>query len=279
MSGDHHLGALLSAYVDDQLSPTDAERVEAHLAVCADCAAAVQEIREVRGFLAAPPIAVPSETLLTQLSRIEDVHKLGQVESEARKRNWSTRVLIASFGLVACLALLTILGTYDLPDVNSNVAQRAQNSLMQPAFTPELRAISTAQDPGSRLESGLGRLANQSVDFEVLALNRDSDRDEYEAVVTINSAHAVLRERRGKLPAGERALGEVVEVAGFEVQVISDSPWTAVWQREDRVVSVAADAPHDTIALIIESFPPAPVDDGIGARLMRGVHKISQVFG
>lgn len=279
MTRDYHLGALLSAYVDDQLSATDAERVEGHLAVCADCAATVQEIRQVRGFLAAPPIAVPSKTLLSQLSRIEEVHQSADGETEARKRNWSTRVLIASFGLVASLAFLTILGTYDLPDVSSNVAQRAQNSLMQPALTPQLRAVAISQETGSHLEAGLGRLANQSIDFEILALNQDSDRDEYEAVLNINSAHAVLRERRGKLRAGDRALGDLVEISGFEVQVISASPWTAVWQRGDRVVSVAADAPHDTIALIIESFPPAPVDDGIPARLMRGMHKIGQVFG
>lgn len=278
--GEHHLSSMLSAYVDGQLTAAEAERVEGHLAVCAECAAAVEEISDVRGMLATPPIIAPSESLLAQLSLIEDAQSAGLGEETNAKQKWPTRLLVAAFGVAASMALLAVLGTYDLPDVSGNVAQRAQNSLLN-THTSSPRFMASANDADSEpaLEPELRSLAARTASLEIIAVTRDFDRDEVEVILTLDAAQAVVRERRGKLPVGDQALGRIAEIAGYEVQVLEQAPWTALWQRGDRVISVAADAPHDTIALIIESFPPAPVDEGIGARVMRGVHKVGQVIG
>lgn len=280
--GDHHLATLLSAYVDSQLGFADVERVEAHLAVCAECAEAVEEIAQVRGALATPPIVDPSEKLLARLALIEQ-REVGVDSADGAittARKWPARVVVAAFGLAASLALLAVLGTYDLPDVSGNVAKRAQSSLLnQSVRGPQFMAAAYGIDEAGTLEPDLRALANRTADLELIAINREVERDEIEAVMRLDEAQVVVRDRRGKLPSGDDALGATVEVSGYEVQVVSQSPWTAVWQRGDRVISVAADAPHDTIALIIESFPPVPVDDGIGARVLRGVHKVGQVIG
>src|SRR5690625_4827194 len=83
--GEHHLSSMLSAYVDGQLTAAEAERVEGHLAVCAECAAAVEEISDVRGMLATPPIIAPSESLLAQLSLIEDAQSAGLGEERSEE--------------------------------------------------------------------------------------------------------------------------------------------------------------------------------------------------
>jgi len=276
--GEHHLSSMLSAYVDGQLSAAKAERVEGHLAVCGECAAAVEEISAVRKMLATPPIIAPSEWLLAQLSLIEDAQSAGMAEERDGKQKWPTRLLIAAFGVAASMALLAVLGTYDLPDVSGNVAQRAQNSLLN-THASRFMASTNVADSDPALEPELRSLAARTASLEIIAVTRDFDRDEVEVILTLDAAQAVVRERRGKLPVGDQALGRKAEIAGYEVQVLEQAPWTALWQRGDRVISVAADAPHDTIALIIESFPPAPVDEGIGARVMRGVHKVGQVIG
>lgn len=278
--GEHHLSSMLSAYVDGQLTAAEAERVEGHLAVCAECAAAVEEISDVRGMLATPPIIAPSESLLAQLSLIEDAQSAGLGEETNAKQKWPTRLLVAAFGVAASMALLAVLGTYDLPDVSGNVAQRAQNSLLNThTSSPRFMASANVADSEPALEPELRSLAARTASLEIIAVTRDFDRDEVEVILTLDAAQAVVRERRGKLPVGDQALGRIAEISGYEVQVLEQAPWTALWQRGDRVISVAADAPHDTIALIIESFPPAPVDEGIGARVMRGVHKVGQVIG
>jgi len=275
-----HLGALLSAYVDEQLVAADAERVESHLAVCGQCAAAVLEIREVRGLLATPPIVTPSPALLNQLAAIEEAQALQQDRAPEKKQTWTGRVLVMAFGLAASIALLAVVGSYDLPDVSENVAQRAQSSLLgQRSTTPRIMAAVNSAESESKLEPELRRLEERTADLAILSIAPDPARDETEAILTVDASQVVVRERRGKLPLGDSAFGKPVQIAGYEVQVIEQAPFTAVWQRGDQVISVAADAPHDTIALIIESFPPAPVDEGIGARVMRGVHKVRQVIG
>lgn len=277
--GDQHLGALLSAYVDKQLSEADADRVEVHLSVCEECAEAVEAIREVRGILATPPIIAPSSSLVDSLWLIQESQKAAQPDETPTRRKWPARILTTAFGLGASIALLALLGMHDLSDVSEREPQRAQSSLLnQQGGIPNLRAA-TYTESETALEPELRDLAQRTAALEVMSVRRDAARDEVEAIITMDdSGQAVVRERRGTLPTGDRAFGRPIEVSGYEVQLVEQAPWTAVWQRGDCVISVAADAPHDAIALIIESFPPAPVDDGIGARIWRGVLKIGQVI-
>lgn len=276
--GDNHLSTLLSAYVDLQLNEVDTNCVEGHLLVCQECASAVEEIRRVRGILAAPPIIDPSEKLIEKLALIERIDV--STETGPTVRIWPRRALVAALGIAASLVLLTVVGTYELPRVSGNVAQRAQNSLLDNrARVANFMVATNGETSAPDLAPQLRSLSNANSDLEVLSVQREDERDEYEVIMRMETSQIVVRDRRGRLPAGDAAPGRKTQISGHEVQVISDAPWTAVWQRGERVVSVAADAPYDTIALVIDSIPPEPLDEGISARVMRGVHQIGQVIG
>lgn len=276
--GDKHLSSLLSAYVDNQLSDADADCVEGHLLVCEECASAVAEIRRIRGILATPPIVDPSSRLLEKLSLIDEASTADA--SQPRSAKWSNKLFIAAVGLAASLVALSVLGTYDLPNVSGNVAQRAQNSLLDNRSRAANFLVASAElAQTGDLEPQLRNLANSHVDLEILAVNREQERDEFEVIMRMQASDVVVRERRGKLPMGDSAPGTATQVSGYEVQVISEAPWTAVWQRGESVVSVAADAPYDTIERVIEAIPPEPLDEGISARVVRGVQQIGHVIG
>src|SRR5690625_7379057 len=118
-------------------------------------------------------------------------------------------------------------------------------------------ASANVADSEPALEPELRSLAARTASLEIIAVTRDFDRAEVEVILTLDAAQAVVRERRGKLPVGDQALGRIAEIAGYEGQVLEQAPWTARWQRGERGRSVACDAPHDTLACIIESVPTA----------------------
>ncbi|HUQ16829.1 MAG TPA: zf-HC2 domain-containing protein [Candidatus Saccharimonadales bacterium] len=59
----------LSAYADESSAPERTAELTAHLAGCARCARRVDELRAVRGLVAAAPAPRPSRSLLPRLSR------------------------------------------------------------------------------------------------------------------------------------------------------------------------------------------------------------------
>jgi anti-sigma factor RsiW len=66
-----HVLDQLAAYDDGQLEPSEAARVDAHLAACAPCAAALADARHARGLLEAlPPAAMPVEDVARLRARL-----------------------------------------------------------------------------------------------------------------------------------------------------------------------------------------------------------------
>lgn len=59
MPADGHAAELLSALVDGELVPADAEAVQAHVVACADCAAELASVREARAAVRTLPAVEP----------------------------------------------------------------------------------------------------------------------------------------------------------------------------------------------------------------------------
>jgi hypothetical protein len=95
VTGEHIDEGTAHAWLDDQLPPDDAARIESHIATCAECAAVVAE---ARGFMAA------SSRILTALDGVPS-----QVvpRSRARARIWQVRaaaaVIVVAVGVAAVL--------------------------------------------------------------------------------------------------------------------------------------------------------------------------------
>lgn len=96
MNGEHLDEGVVHAWLDGQLSATDAARIESHIAGCADCAAMVAE---ARGFVAA------SSRILTGL---DGVPARVVPRSRSRARIWQVRaaaaMIVVALGAAAVLS-------------------------------------------------------------------------------------------------------------------------------------------------------------------------------
>jgi len=73
-----HLGELLSAHLDGELTADETARVEQHLADCAECAAELEATRTVRGRLRGAPAVDPPFGFLERLSRPAGARRAGR---------------------------------------------------------------------------------------------------------------------------------------------------------------------------------------------------------
>ncbi|WP_051966696.1 zf-HC2 domain-containing protein [Kitasatospora mediocidica] len=67
---EHHLGERLTAYLDGELGHDARERVQAHLATCAQCLAEADEGRSVKQLLTATEVVGPSALLMSRLMAV-----------------------------------------------------------------------------------------------------------------------------------------------------------------------------------------------------------------
>ncbi len=67
---EHHLGERLTAYLDGELGHDARERVQAHLATCAQCLAEADEARGVKQLLTRTEVAGPSALLMSRLMAV-----------------------------------------------------------------------------------------------------------------------------------------------------------------------------------------------------------------
>ncbi|MFJ5232613.1 anti-sigma factor family protein [Kitasatospora sp. NPDC088391] len=67
---ENHLGDRLTAYLDGELGHDARERVQAHLATCADCLAEAEEARAVKRTLSGSALPGPSAALMARLMAV-----------------------------------------------------------------------------------------------------------------------------------------------------------------------------------------------------------------
>src|SRR3989449_1138666 len=104
-----HMEATLNEYVDGTLATRDRASVEAHLAGCAGCRAAVAELRSLSAAAASLPRSIePSRDLWGDIAR-----RLGKRERRNGKRFWRQRAF-SRRALAAAALLVIALGLYRL---------------------------------------------------------------------------------------------------------------------------------------------------------------------
>ncbi len=93
-AGRHeHIERLLSAYLDDELTQAEAQRVEVHLEACEPCRTALRELREIQQLTAGIEFRRPPEAVLEAIERRLSV----------RAARWSGWALVM-IGLAAWIA-------------------------------------------------------------------------------------------------------------------------------------------------------------------------------
>ncbi|MCI0439971.1 MAG: zf-HC2 domain-containing protein [Chloroflexi bacterium] len=120
------LRGLLSAYIDDETTELEASRVEAHLAVCAECRAELESLRDTVSLLRSfPEYELPRSFVLTQAP--------APVRAAAPKVVWTAR-LATSFAGILLLAL--VLGDAFGIVTQSSTGVDEQQRLAAPAGPP-----------------------------------------------------------------------------------------------------------------------------------------------
>jgi hypothetical protein len=109
----------LSAYLDGELSPAERDALEQHLPACAQCQAALVELRQVRGLLRALPApALPRAFLLPEEGAVpEPMHRPQPAAPSPRRRPQAphsrnlARAAQWAGSLAAAVGLLIVLGS------------------------------------------------------------------------------------------------------------------------------------------------------------------------
>jgi anti-sigma factor RsiW len=100
---DEEKQAILHAYLDGQLSPTEAQAVQAHLETCETCAAALSALRQVDEALATMPV-LPEPPGLT--ARI--MARVASPTMPAFRLRWEDAVVSAALAWAAAATLLVL---------------------------------------------------------------------------------------------------------------------------------------------------------------------------
>ncbi|MFN3324386.1 MAG: zf-HC2 domain-containing protein [Bryobacteraceae bacterium] len=95
---------MLSAYLDDELTQADSQRVRLHVEDCPECAATLQQMRELRELTAAVAFAEPPQERMDRIERTLSVRA-------PRRTGW----LLILGGLTAWLAYAAVLAWGNWP--------------------------------------------------------------------------------------------------------------------------------------------------------------------
>jgi anti-sigma factor RsiW len=132
-----HVGELLSAYLDGELSHPEHREVHEHLAACDDCRAELADLDAARSAVRALPLLDPPVAL--------DVPSLG---AHRRSRARRAAAAIAAAAAVLVLGVLVVRDDSREPpvDIVSVVEQHTARANVQPGM-PSLRAVSVVDQP------------------------------------------------------------------------------------------------------------------------------------
>jgi anti-sigma factor RsiW len=154
-----HVSELLSPYVDGQVSPEERQRVEAHLASCAECAAELADLRALKAALSRlPQRAVPRSFAIGPRA-------LRPAALSGAVGGW-VRALSSVAAAVVVVALGVSLAIQGLPRQSSVAApaqaEGAQARDTQAAAPAQPRAATGAAQAPSRQATGLQGQAPQA---------------------------------------------------------------------------------------------------------------------
>lgn len=135
-SADHIGDDLLSAFVDDQVTPQDRALVQAHLRTCALCQQRLDELRAVVDLLRAlPDVPTPRDFTLGPRA-------VADPPNVVRLRRWYAATRVAAGSLAAVFVLLTAGVLY----VDSRPTHLASTAASQPR--PQVALVATSGQSG-----------------------------------------------------------------------------------------------------------------------------------
>jgi len=171
---DEHLGERLSAYVDGALDGEALTAAEAHLGDCAECRAAVQDLRRVVGLARALDDRLPERDLWPGIAeRIGSVHVADVVPLVRRRRLVFSIPQLAAAGIALSAVSAGLAGTAvhllgsrtpsvaQLPPAAALPRHVAATAAPYDAAIQELEAILTARR--AELDSGTVRTVEASL--------------------------------------------------------------------------------------------------------------------
>lgn len=135
----------LSEYLDEVLSPSDTQRVAAHLSTCKACRSQLDDLRVTKGVLAIEPVPMPSEGFWERMHADVRSHSASVPAPRGAARPWQEwfglkrpipRALAAAV-VLAVLVLATVFMRPGAPpaapdDVDDYIAQHAEHSAAYP---------------------------------------------------------------------------------------------------------------------------------------------------
>jgi len=268
-----HLGYLLTALADGQLSPATTEKVLEHVASCRPCAAELAAERRARRMVAEASCAAVPADLAARLRTIGEQPAPNEpvgVEAHPHRR---LAALTAVGSLVGVSALATALfvvgGPRDAAPAFTDSAALATLGLV--ADAPRVSSASAATATAAFVTTG-APTATELPDGVFTVTAQRPLADERGSVVELagRGGHVVLATQPGRLDARSVAHLEPVDHSGAALYVLTTEPFHAVWQSGDHVVELVTDLPSRQVGELVAHFPADEYDVGPLARLARG---------
>lgn len=255
-----HLGPLVSAYVDGQLPPAEAERAGDHVAVCPECQAQVlAEGAGRRAARQARPVRA-GEDLTQRLLALEDAAASNYLPDEAADTGRARRApglkvmtgALASVGLIA-VALFALGGTQREVDLPALVAQDPGA-----VTTPDRAAGGDTELSATVLDwmADTGWAAPQRLPAGMSVQQVTSSAEQQDTVRLGLSGHrggVWISEQHGVLSASEMAAMDAETIGGRRVYRLGDHSW--VVQCGDSVVAVSSSQNPRAARALVASLP------------------------
>ena len=304
-----HLGDLVSALADGQLSPAETERALSHVTMCRLCARELDTARAARRALSSAADVVPDPALTARLMALQasipsaDEDPLrrpflgpdplaapvwpasgfgdfdGRIDRPARRRR-TARITALGVGGAGVLGLaLFTLG--DMPVVSPQLSAQTSMTMLGRTGPDDAAA---GQDVLAELDVAPGQVTPAALDWA--ADNGWVAPADLPDGYTVSAMRLVgdqgqtleidLTGPSGHAVVRERA-GQLAQggTAVGGVQVLATEPAHVAWQSEDMVVDVVADAPEEVLTELVASFGEHGYDAGVLPRIARGWHTVT----
>ena len=249
----------LSDYIDAALSESEQARVAEHMSTCSACALMEKETRQALSAVRSLPDMPLPDGFMARLQERLDEEDERQASHSWFVFNRSFAFRGAAFAMVACLAVVILVKTIDMPQTGNNIAQKAAIQTVRdaaaPAASPVMQAreaeVATggkSQPVGDKLKATDRQAPAVPAPQQVLAGRQKKEAQEKRFVETspveMKSDEAVQLSR-SESPAPAGALKQQAEPARewtgcttgprkTAPRVIKDSAaWDALWKKHD----------------------------------------------
>jgi len=272
-----HLGYLLTALADGQLSPATAEKVLEHVTVCRPCAAELAAERRARRMVAEASCgSVPADlaarlrTIAHEPAPTSAPGPLSPLHPQAHPHR-RLGALTAVGSLVGASALATALFVAGTPrDVAPAFTDSGALASLGLVAEAPVTAVPASAAAAALFVAGTAPSDLPDGVFTVTAQHRLTSGRGQVLELAGRGGHVVLATQRGRLDAGSVAHLDPARHAGVELYVVAHEPFHAVWQSGDHVVELVTDLPAAQVSELVAHFPAEEYDADLLARLERG---------